>query len=93
VIGALRLLRDAGLVLLEAAPAHLPVAKVEKTLLAVEGVRAIRALHVWSLGTGHDAIAAHVSGVPGDQKVCSRARAKLMKSFGVEYVTIQLDED
>ena len=39
-------------------PRLLPVDRVRKALLAVEGISGVDRLHVWSLGTGHDAIAA-----------------------------------
>jgi cation diffusion facilitator family transporter len=91
VIGALRLLRDAGLVLMEAAPAHLPVAKVEKALLSVNGISRVSALHVWSLGTGHDAITAHVRTSSLDPKIGAQASAVLRQKFSVEYVTVEVE--
>ncbi|MBX3229543.1 MAG: cation transporter [Labilithrix sp.] len=90
-IGAVRLLRDAGLVLLEASPAHLSLAKVERTIMKIEGVRKVHALHVWSLGTGHDAITAHVETSSTDPKLGARITAALRKRFTAEYVTIQVD--
>ena len=91
VVGALRLLRDAGLVLLEAAPQHVSVAKVEKVLLALDGVTGVSALHVWTLGTGHDAITAHVRTTSNDPRLGARAAEQLRKRFTVEYVTVQVD--
>jgi cation diffusion facilitator family transporter len=93
VIGAIRLLRDAGLVLLEAAPAHLPVAKVEKALLGVDGVTGVRALHVWSLGTGHDAITARVRTTSADRELGNRATDLLRRRFTCEYVTVQVEHE
>jgi len=52
VAGALRLIKDAVLVLLDAAPPRLPVARVRKVVLAYPGVKGVHALHIWSLGTG-----------------------------------------
>lgn len=91
VIGAFRLLRDAGLVLLEAAPAHLPVAKVEKALLGMPGVSGVSALHVWSLGTGHDAIIARVRTPSQDHELGTKATELLRKRFTCEYVTVQVE--
>jgi cation diffusion facilitator family transporter len=91
VIGALRLLRDAGFVLVEAAPAHLPIDKVKKALLAIEGIAHVDRLHVWSLGTGHDAIVAHVRVSDSDPRLCARACESLRKRFAVEYVTLQAE--
>lgn len=91
IIGALRLLRDAGLVLLEAAPAHLPVGKIEKALLAIQGITRVSALHVWSLGTGHDAIIARVRTSSVDPRLGAQASALLRKRFAVEYVTVEVE--
>jgi cation diffusion facilitator family transporter len=93
VVGALRLLRDASLVLLEAAPAHLPVAKVEKALLSVPGVMRVSAVHVWSLGTGHDAVTAHVRASASDPTLAQRVSEQLRRKLNVEYVTIQVEVD
>lgn len=93
LVGAGRLLRDAAIVLLDAAPKHLPVASVKKTLLGVEGVRAVHALHVWSLGTGHDAVTAHLVVDEGADGVGVGARASevLRDKLHVEYVTVQVE--
>lgn len=91
LIGAIRLLRDAGTVLLDAAPKHLPVEKVRKVLLAVPGVKEIHALHVWTLGTGHDAVSAHLVVDDAHFDAGSKAAAKLRHSLKVEYVTVQVE--
>lgn len=91
VIGAIRLLRDAGYVLLEAAPAHLPVAKVEKALLSLDGVSRVSALHVWSLGTGHDAISARVRTTSTDPKLGAQASDLLRRRFSADYVTVEVE--
>lgn len=93
VVGAVRLLRDAVMVLVDAAPAHLPVPDIEKALLAFDGVKAVVSLHVWTLGTGHDAITAHVSSTSTDPTLGARACEALRKKFTVEYVTVQVDFD
>lgn len=93
VIGAVRLLRDATMVLVDAAPAHLPVGDIEKALLAFEGILEVASLHVWTLGTGHDAITAHVRTKSTDPTLGARACEALRKRFTVEYVTVQVDVD
>lgn len=93
LIGAFRLLRDAGAVLLDAAPKHLPVEKVKKVLLAMEGVKEIHALHVWSLGTGHDAVSAHLIVDDAHLDVGAKAAHKLRHALKVEYVTVQVERE
>src|SRR4029079_16767158 len=91
VIGALRLMRDAGLVLLDAAPPRLPVARVRKVVLAHPGVKGVHALHVWSLGTGHDAVTVHVTADGVDPDLGTRLGDILRTKFEAEYVTVQVE--
>ena len=91
VVGALRLVRDAALVLLDAAPPRLPVARVRKVVLAHPGVKAIHALHVWSLGTGHDAVTVHVMADGVDPDLGTHLGDVLRTKFAAEYVTVQVE--
>jgi cation diffusion facilitator family transporter len=93
VFGALRLIRDATLVLLEAAPVHLPVNAVREVILSVPEVVSIHDLHVWTLGAGHDAITARVHAKSQDKALATRVSRRLRDDFHVEYVTVQVDFD
>ena len=59
-VAALRLLRDATRVLLDAVPDDLDVDDVRRSLEAADGVEAVHHMHVWSLGTGQRALSAHI---------------------------------
>ena len=89
VAGAYRLIRDATLVLLEAAPMHLPVGAVREVILAYPGVIQVHDLHVWTLGAGHDAITAHVYAT--DAAIARPLSRKLREAFQTEYVTVQVE--
>ncbi len=91
VLGALRLLRDATLVLLEAAPPHLPVSAIRERVLAFPGIASVHDMHVWTLGAGHDAISVHVKVDVPDPSLASRLSRKLRDAFHVEYVTVQVE--
>ncbi len=92
VVGALKLIRDAGVVLLEAAPAHLPVEAIEKVAAAVPGVDCVHRLRVWTLGTGYDALTVHVRARPGfGLTLASSVETALTKSFHLDYVCVQVD--
>jgi cation diffusion facilitator family transporter len=90
-VGSLRLLRDATLVLLEAAPKHLSVGAIREVIASFPGVVSVHDLHVWTLGAGHDAVTVHVRTDVQDptfgQRLSERVRAKL----AVEYVTVQVE--
>jgi cation diffusion facilitator family transporter len=91
LLGALRLIRDASLVLLEAAPPHLPVAAVREVIAAFPGVAEVHDLHVWTLGGGHDAITAHVTTRDAAPGLGARVAKRVREAFAVEYVTVQVD--
>ncbi|HKQ70866.1 MAG TPA: cation diffusion facilitator family transporter [Polyangiaceae bacterium] len=91
VFGAIRLLRDAVLILLEASPTHLPVTEVRAAILGTSGAAELHDLHVWTLGAGHEAITAHVGAASADITLAARIEATLRRRFHVEYVTIQIE--
>ncbi len=91
VYGAVRLLRDGILILIEAAPSHLSVDDVRAAVLGTPGVAEVHDLHVWTLGAGHEAITAHVRASLPDSALAARVEDAIRHRFHVEYVTIQVD--
>jgi cobalt-zinc-cadmium efflux system protein len=91
LVGSLRLLRDATLVLLEAAPLHLPVAAIREVITGFPGVVTMHDLHVWTLGAGHDAITVHVRTDSSDPTLGQRLSERIRNVLGAEYVTVQVD--
>ena len=87
-----RLLKDATLTLLEAAPGHPPVDLVRAAILETPGVANVHDLHVWTLGTGHEAITAHVRAAEPDPRIALRVEEALLSRFSVDYVTIQVED-
>lgn len=91
LVGSLRLLRDATLVLLESAPKHLPIAAIRQVILGHAGVVAMHDLHVWTLGAGHDAVSVHVRTDSSDPAFGQRLSEDIRRTLGVEYVTVQVE--
>lgn len=92
VFGGVKLLRDAGYVLMESAPKHLPVTDLEREVRGVEGVKDVHRLRVWTLGTGYDAIALHVTAKKdGDLALAAAVETRLRARFHVDYVCVQVD--
>jgi cation diffusion facilitator family transporter len=91
LVGAVRLFRDATLVLLESAPQHLPIASIREVILAFPGVTSLHDLHVWTLGAGHDAVTVHVTTAAADPMLGQRLSEKVRSTLGVEYVTVQVE--
>jgi cobalt-zinc-cadmium efflux system protein len=91
LFSALRVIRDATLVLLEAAPVHIPVGAVREVILAFPGIAELHDLHVWTLGAGHDAITAHVKASAADPTIARELSRTLREAFETEYVTVQVE--
>lgn len=58
--GSLRILREAGHILLEGTPRHIDINEVVEKMRAVEGVNDIHHLHVWSICSHITALSAHI---------------------------------
>jgi cation diffusion facilitator family transporter len=91
LFGSLRLLRDATLVLLESAPAHLPLGTIREFILGSPGVIALHDLHVWTLGAGHEALTVHVRTDEADPAFGQKLSESIRTRLAVEYVTVQVE--
>jgi cobalt-zinc-cadmium efflux system protein len=97
VVGALRLVKDAVDVLLEAVPSHVDLSVVKELLLKVQGVTDVHDLHVWTIANGMYALSAHL--VVRDPMVCnnddilSAAKHQLYDRFGIDHTTIQIESE
>jgi cobalt-zinc-cadmium efflux system protein len=58
--GAIRILREAGHILLEGVPKHIDINKLVDKMRTVEGVNDIHHLHVWSICSHITALSAHI---------------------------------
>ncbi|MFC6358608.1 cation diffusion facilitator family transporter [Luteococcus peritonei] len=91
------LLRDAGLVLLEAAPAGTDLDEITRHLIEVPGVHAVHDLHVWSIGSSQPTLSAHV--VVDEEcfrnghapQLLDEVQACLASHFDVEHSSFQLE--
>ena len=84
-------------VLLEATPADVNLAEVERALLGVEGVASVHDLHVWTITSGINALSSHVVLVAGAQSpvaasVVERVEAVLKDRFNISHSTIQVEQ-
>jgi cobalt-zinc-cadmium efflux system protein len=95
VWGALRLVREAVDVLLEAVPAHLDLAEVLHAMEDSEGVSGIHDLHIWTISSGMHALSAHVvvssCDLGQNDAILGRLRGMLLDRFGLDHVTLQIE--
>ena len=92
--GTWQLVREALDLLLDAVPAHIDPAAVEKYLGELPSVREIHDLHVWSMSTTEVALTAHLvlpwpAAPPG---FLASIQRDLQHRFGIHHITIQLED-
>jgi cobalt-zinc-cadmium efflux system protein len=97
VVGAVRLVRDAVDVLLEAVPAHVDMPAVKEMLLKVQGVRDVHDLHVWTIASGMYALSAHLvvedPKVGNNDEILSAVKHELFDRFKIDHTTIQIESE
>ena len=88
-----RLGRRALRILIQAAPADIDVASVERDLTALQGVRGLHDLHVWTLTSGMDVASVHLELSPGadPHDVLDQARRCLREVHSVHHATVQVE--
>jgi len=93
IVAAWRLLRDSGRVLLDIAPAGLPVSEIGTAMAAHPGVVEVHDLHVWEVTTEFPTLSAHVLVDPGADchGIRRELEALLRDRFGLGHTTLQVD--
>ncbi len=93
------LLREAGHLLLEGAPAGIDVEEVRAGLLGVGGVVEVHDLHVWAINDRTPSVSAHlvigmegcVTADCGEHGVLDAAAVMLRERFGLDHSTLQVE--
>jgi cobalt-zinc-cadmium efflux system protein len=88
-----RLLRDSGRVLLDIAPAGLPVQEIGTAMASHAGVVEVHDLHVWEVTTEFPTLSAHVLVEPGADchGIRRELEALLRDRFGLDHTTLQIE--
>lgn len=89
------ILRESVNVLLEASPAGTDMAAVQQDVAAVDGVRGVHDLHVWTVGPGVIAASLHVlvdeQTIASGQRVVSAVGDRLRVGHAINHATVQLE--
>lgn len=92
LVGAWCLIRESTDILLEAVPAGVSMADVERRMLEVPGVEAVHDLHVWTVTSGMVAMSGHAV-VPelASHPAALEGIRRAMQGLRIGHVTIQLE--
>ncbi|MGW4959101.1 cation diffusion facilitator family transporter [Nonomuraea sp. NPDC004186] len=87
------LVRDAGRVFMEAAPAGVNPTEVGRQIAALDTVVEVHDLHIWEVTSGYAALSAHVLVTPGADCHATRLAVEslLQDRHGIEHTTLQVD--
>jgi cobalt-zinc-cadmium efflux system protein len=88
------LVRDSVNVLLEGVPPHIDVAKLERRIVGIHGIKNVHDLHVWSISdTKMCCMSAHVVAEEGSdsRELLTKLIDVLKGEFGIDHTTIQLE--
>ena len=92
-VSGVRLVRDSGRILLEAAPPGVDVDAIGSELATIPAVTEIHDLHVWQITSGQTALSAHV--IVADHADCHTTRGDLERllqhQYGIRHTTLQVD--
>lgn len=95
IIGVVQIVREASDVLLESAPAHVDVERVESRIRREDGIVGVHDLHVWTLGTGNYALSAHIllpdRSISDATTILQRVDRAMRDEFGISHVTVQFE--
>lgn len=94
---SLRLMRDAGKILMEATPEGIDIAHVQNDMVAIAGVKDVHDLHVWSISSELKACSAHVfldaNTTAEANKIIKNINHLLEEKYHITHTTIQSECD
>lgn len=89
------ILRESSHILLEGLPRNIRLDQVAHAILAVDGVREVHDVHIWTLGTDLQALSCHIR-IPdmhmeNSEKILESVREVLAREFQIAHTTIQFE--
>ncbi|WP_049750013.1 cation diffusion facilitator family transporter [Syntrophus aciditrophicus] len=93
--GGWGILKETYQILMNATPPGISVKEIKRAVEAIEGIREIHHIHVWTLSPDRAALAAHI--IVDDQMLSqvdllvSRVRELLWSRFGIDHPTLQFE--
>ncbi len=92
---AIRIIREALQVFLEASPRHLSATEVESTIQSIPEIKGIHDLHIWSIAPQMDALSCHLQideiSMHDANRVRQRVMTVLRERYDITHSTLQLE--
>jgi cobalt-zinc-cadmium efflux system protein len=90
-----RLISQAVHILLEGVPPNVDLRLLETALKEIPGIKAVHDLHVWTITSGLDSMSGHivVTDMGESPRVLRAVRETMKDKFGLEHVTVQIEDE
>ncbi|MBW3554135.1 MAG: cation diffusion facilitator family transporter [Gemmatimonadetes bacterium] len=94
LISSWKLVRESVDILLEAVPSHLDIEEIHGAIRDIPGVSEVHDLHVWTVTSGYFAMSGHavVDEPERTQAVLEAIRDRMHDRYGIEHVTVQVEQ-
>lgn len=92
--GGWRIVREAYFILMESVPESFDLEQIRTDIGAIEGVKDVHELHLWSISTEHYSLTAHVFVDEHIQPACIilGINEMLTEKYGISHSTIQMEQ-
>ncbi len=89
------LLSECTHILMEGTPSHINLSEMYTAISAIDGVKSIHDLHVWTLTSDHHAMAGHVivNDKNAQPRILAEIKSVLLEKFEIHHSTVQLELD
>lgn len=91
--GAVRVIRESGVILMESAPLGITPVEVREELMKISGVRDVHDVHVWQLTLQQNAASVHVVSTRASDDVVRDVQEALKNRFKLTHVTVQVESE
>ncbi|MBU3699494.1 MAG: cation transporter [Candidatus Kapabacteria bacterium] len=89
--GAIRVIRQAGVILMESAPSQISPVELKERVGRLDGIADVHDVHVWQLGMNEFTASLHVVSNDPVDDVIARVRQLLSSAYGLTHVTVQVE--
>ena len=90
---AIRLMKNAGIVLMDRAPEGISVIDIEQTLKSILGIEGVHDIHIWEISPGNISVSAHITTSLSETKpLLASAQSTLKNKFNCEHITLQIED-
>jgi cobalt-zinc-cadmium efflux system protein len=91
--GAVRVIRESGVSLMESAPMDISPVEMREELMTIPGITDVHDVHVWQISLRENAASVHVVTARSSDDVVRDVREALKNRFQLTHVTVQVESE